>query len=304
MTPPPDGSPTEHPRETRRIAFVLEGKPRDLGGFTVRRALPSMNRRRVGPFVFFDHMGPFEVTPERDVNVRPHPHIGLATVTYLFDGEILHRDSLGSRQSIVPGDVNWMTAGRGIVHSERTDEATLKRGGIAHGLQCWVGLPTKDEECEPSFSHYAASAIPTATQGGIAVRVVIGSAHGVTSPVLVSSPTLFLDAQMAEGQTMMPPEGVAEMAAYVAQGSVTCDDAQFGEGTMLVFRDAERPTLTANAKSRVVLVGGAPLDGERYLFWNFVASTKERLEKAKRDWKEGRFPKVPGDDVEFIPLPE
>jgi len=291
------------PHETPQIAHVLEGKPRDLGGFTVRRSLPSMRHRRVGPFVFFDHMGPFEIGPGRDVDVRPHPHIGLATVTYLFEGEIVHRDSLGSKQVIVPGDINWMTAGSGIVHSERTDPATLARGGVAHGLQCWVGLPTKDEECTPSFAHYEASLIPMTVVNGVAARVVVGTAYGVTSPVRAASPTLFVDAVLQDQQTL-EPEAAPELAAYVVEGAVTCDGVRFVGGTMLVFREGKRPTIRAEAKSRVVLVGGAPLDGERYLFWNFVSSSKERLEQAKRDWKEGRFPKVPGDEVDFIPLPE
>jgi redox-sensitive bicupin YhaK (pirin superfamily) len=290
-------------RETARIAFVLEGKPRDLAGFTVRRSLPSMRHRRVGPFVFFDHMGPFQVSSASAVQVRPHPHIGLATVTYLFSGEIVHKDSLGSNQVIVPGDVNWMTAGSGIVHSERTEEAALARGGVAHGLQCWVGLPTKDEECAPSFAHYEANRIPGTTHEGVELRVVVGTAYGITSPVRVSSPTLFVDARLAGGQTLEPALA-PELAAYVVEGSITCDGARFADGTMLVFREGERPTLRAEEKSRVVLLGGAPLDGERHLFWNFVSSSKERLEQAKRDWKEGRFPKVPGDDVEFIPLPD
>ena len=290
-------------RETRRIAHVLDGKPRDLGGFTVRRVLPSLQRRRVGPFVFLDHMGPFDVAPGKAVQVRPHPHIGLATVTYLFAGEIVHRDSLGSEQTILPGAVNWMTAGRGVVHSERTSEDALRRGGLEHGLQCWVGLPTEDEECTPRFAHYEASTIPEVTHDGVELRVVVGTAYGSTSPVQVSSPTLFVDARLAAGQTLEPP-AAPELAAYVVLGAVTCDDVRFTEGTMLVFRDGERPVLHAEEKSRVVLVGGTPLDGERYLFWNFVSSSKARLERAKRDWKEGRFPKVPGDDVEFIPLPE
>jgi redox-sensitive bicupin YhaK (pirin superfamily) len=295
-----DGTPTE----TARLAFVLEGKGRDLGGFTVRRVLPSVRHRRVGPFVFFDHLGPFTVTPEHEVMVRPHPHIGLATVTYLFDGEIVHRDSLGSKQPIVPGDVNWMTAGRGIVHSERTRHEVAVAGGRAHGLQCWVGLPAKDEECDPTFAHYAAADIPTVTVSGVALRVVVGSAYGVTSPVRVLSPTIFVDAAMTAGQTLELPEGYAELAIYVVEGRITCDDVAFVQGTMLIPREGQRPGVRAEQESRVVIVGGASLDGERFLFWNFVSSRKERLEQAKRDWKEGRFPKVPGDELEFIPLPE
>ncbi len=293
------------PEETRRVAFVLEGRARDLGGFTVRRVLPAPRRRTVGPFVFFDHMGPFTSSPERGVAVRPHPHIGLATLTYLFEGELTHRDSLGSHQVIVPGDVNWMTAGRGIVHSERMDEAAQKRGVRMHGLQCWIGLPKRDEEGEPSFAHHAADAIPTALVSGVKLRVAVGSAYGVTSPVRVTSPTLLVDVRLGAGrQVELPPaDAHDEMAAYVVDGAVTCDGVSWRGGTMLGFRKGERPSLSADGESRVVLIGGAPLDGERHLFWNFVSSDTERIEKAKRDWKEGRFPKVPGDEVEFIPLP-
>jgi len=302
MSEYPDGTPTETPR----IAFVLEARPRDLGGFSVRRSLPSMRKKRVGPFVFVDHMGPFDASPGTTVSVRPHPHIELATVTYLFDGEIVHRDSLGNRQVIVPGDVNWMTAGRGIVHSERTDEAAVKRGQRMHGLQCWVGLPTKDEQCAPAFTHYASEVIPSVVVDGLEARVVIGTAYGTTSPVRVLSPTVFVDAKLSEATTFDPPVGYDEMATYVVEGSVTCDGAHFGAGTMLVFRDGERPELEAARGTRVVFVGGAPLDGERLLFWNFVSSSQDRIEQAKKDWQEEnleRFPKVPGDEEERIPLP-
>jgi redox-sensitive bicupin YhaK (pirin superfamily) len=291
------------PRETRRIASVLHGKPRDLGGFSVRRALPQVQRRRVGPFVFLDHMGPFEVGGERIISVRPHPHIGLATVTYLFEGEFVHRDSLGSHQLITPGDVNWMTAGRGIVHSERSDPATVPRGGTMQGLQCWVGLPTAEEECEPSFAHYPAAAIPQVRVDGALVRVVVGEACGVSSPVRVASATLFVDAQAEAGQSIAPPAGYDEVGVYVVEGTFECDGVRADPGTLLVLRDGERPEVRAVARGRVVFVGGAPLDGERHLFWNFVSSDVARLERAKRDWQEGRFPRVPGDEVEFIPLP-
>jgi hypothetical protein len=300
MSEYPDGQPTE----TASIEFVLEGKPRDLGGFTVRRVIPSVRHRRVGPFVFFDHMGPFTPTAEAKIAVRPHPHIGLATVTYLFDGEMVHRDSLGSKQLIVPGDVNWMTAGKGIVHSERSDDVRVAPGGLMHGLQCWVGLPTKDEECGPTFAHYGTAEIPRVSREEGELRVVVGTAYGATSPVAVKSPTVFVDAKIVAGNTLDLPQGYEELAAYVVQGTVTCDTVAFRAGTMLVFRAGERPSVHADFESRVVIVGGASLDGERYLFWNFVSSSKVRLEHAKRDWKEGRFPKVPGDDIEFIPLPE
>jgi redox-sensitive bicupin YhaK (pirin superfamily) len=290
------------PRETAHVAIVLEGKPRELGGFSVRRVLPSIHRRRVGPFVFFDHMGPFSIAPGRLVDVRPHPHIGLATVTYLFEGEIVHRDSLGSKQTIVPGDVNWMTSGRGIVHSERTDPAAVARGGTAHGLQCWVGLPKSDEECDPTFTHYPSASIPSTTLSGVPVRVVIGAAYGVASPVRVASPTLFVEAVLDSAATLDPPRA-QELAVYVVSGAARCDDISFGPGTMLVFRDDARPPLHADAPTRLVFVGGEPLDGERHVYWNFVSSDKARIEQAKTDWKERRFPIVPGDEHDFIPLP-
>jgi redox-sensitive bicupin YhaK (pirin superfamily) len=294
--------PDVPPEETASIACVLSGKPRDLGGFTVRRVLPARRRSRVGPFVFFDHMGPFVAGPGTAIAVRPHPHIGLATVTYLFDGELVHRDSLGSEQVIVPGDVNWMTAGRGIVHSERMRDEALRKGVTMHGLQCWVGLPTVDEECEPSFAHTASEAIPSTEDG---VRVVIGSAYGRTSPVRTRSATLFVDAALAEGRTLEPPPAsdAEELAAYVVTGRVACDGIDWGAGEMLVFRGDERPALRATLASRVVLVGGGALDGDRHVYWNFVSSSRERIEAAKRDWRAKRFPKVPGDEVEFIPLP-
>ena len=302
---------TEPLTETAQLSVILAAPPRDLGGFTVRRALPSMRRRHVGPFVFVDEMGPFVTSATSTIAVRPHPHIGLATVTYLFDGEMTHRDSLGTKQVIFPGDVNWMTAGRGIVHSERLDRDVAARGITMHGLQCWVGLPEASEDGVPSFAHYAAATIPSVALAGAKVTVVLGSAFGVTSPVVTSSPTFFADVTLDQGNVIaIEALGTApELAAYVVSGSVECDGAEIGAGTIFVFSDTLRPMVKATGPaphSRVVFLGGAPRDGERFLFWNFVASSKERLEDAKRDWREQRlerFPKVPGDEVEFIPLP-
>jgi len=303
---------TEPATETSQLSFILAAPPRDLGGFTVRRALPSMKRRHVGPFVFVDEMGPFVTSATSTIAVRPHPHIGLATVTYLFDGEMTHRDSLGTKKVIVPGDVNWMTAGHGIVHSERLDDEVATRGITMHGLQCWVGLPQAVESSAPSFAHYAAADIPSVALAQASVTVVVGSAFGVTSPVVTSSPTFFADAKLAQGNTIAMDAieaSAPELAAYVVSGSVECDGVEIPTGTIFVFRDSMRPRVKASApnrESRIVFFGGAPLDGERFLFWNFVASSKERLEEAKRDWREQRlerFPKVPGDEVEFIPLP-
>ena len=303
MPAPIDPIGTHHASDV--IELVLEARPRDLGGFAVRRALPSMTRRLVGPFIFFDHMGPSTFAPGRGIDVRPHPHIALATVTYLFEGEILHRDSLGSEQLIVPGDVNWMVAGRGIVHSERSSEERRRAGMRLHGIQCWVALPTRDEERAPAFEHHPAATLPEVRRAGAVLRVIAGSAYGATSPASVSSPTFYVDARLESGAEIALPAEHVERAAYVVDGEVECDGRRFGPGTMIVFRTGgEHARIRARQASHVMLLGGAPLDGERHIDWNFVASSKERIERAKRDWKEGRFPKVPGDDVEFIPLPE
>ncbi len=286
------------------LEHVIEGRSRDLGGFIVRRTLPTTLRRHVGPFVFFDHMGPVDLPPGGGIDVRPHPHIALATVTYLFDGEIVHRDSLGSAQAIVPGDVNWMVAGRGIVHSERTAPARRRAGASLHGIQAWVALPTSEEERAPSFEHHAASAVPLVERPGAELRVIAGEAFGARSPVTVLSPTLYVDARLRAGAELALPSEHAQRAAYVVAGSVVCDGAPFASGAMLVFREGATARVAAVGDARVMLLGGAPLDGERHIWWNFVASSQDRIERAKADWKAGRFPKVPGDDVEFIPLPE
>jgi len=292
------------PAGTPAVATVVDARPRDLGGFSVRRVLPSIARRRVGPFAFFDHMGPAVLSPGRGLDVRPHPHIGLATVTYLFEGAILHKDSLGSSQVIVPGDINWMTAGRGIVHSERTPPEQRRLGSRLHGLQLWVGLPLADEETEPAFHHHPASTLPEKDEGGVKLRVLAGTAYGLTSPVATLSPLFYVEALMPAGSELVLENEYEERAAYIVEGALGCGVEPAPEGRMLVFERGERAVLRAVSGSRVVLVGGAPLDGERHIYWNFVASSKERIERAKDDWREGRFPKVPGDEVEFIPLPE
>ncbi|WP_437587265.1 pirin family protein [Sorangium sp. So ce1000] len=286
------------------IELVIDARPRDLGGFSVRRVLPSVRRRLVGPFVFFDHMGPARFAVGQGISVRPHPHIGLATLTYLFEGEILHRDSLGTAQPIRPGDVNWMVAGRGIVHSERGDPGRLAQETGLHGVQCWLALPTEREEDAPHFEHHPAATIPVVTRDGAALRVIAGEAYGARSPVGVLSPTLYVHAELDQGAALPLPEEHASRAAYVIGGSVGCEGQRFGEGTMLVFRAGSRPALRALSQSRVMLLGGAALDGDRHILWNFVSSSPERIERAKQDWKAGRFPKVPGDDVEFIPFPD
>ncbi len=285
--------------------LVIEARRRELGdGFSVRRLLPSMARRMVGPFIFVDHMGPVRLAPGHGLDVRPHPHVGLATVTFLFDGEVLHRDSLGSEQAIRPGDVNWMTAGRGIVHSERTPAGLRSEGPALHGMQLWVALPRRDEEVEPSFQHHAASTIPAVERPGARLRVIAGSAYGETSPVRVLSPLFYVEAQLERGAELPVPDEHEGRAAYVVSGAVDVDGASHGEGRMLVFAEGTTPSLRALDASRVLLLGGAPLDGERHVWWNFVSSSKDRIERAKEDWRSRRFPRVPGDEVELVPLPD
>ena len=283
---------------------IIDARPRDLGGFSVRRTLPSSTRRMVGPFIFFDHFGPAVFAPGEGMTVRPHPHIGLATVTYLFEGEIIHRDSLGSEQAIRPGDINWMTAGRGIVHSERTHPDRRREGSRLHGLQLWVALPIAHEEVKPSFRHHPAATMPERKLGGVAVRVLAGSAYEMSSPVECLSSLFYVDATLPAGSDLPLPLEHQERAVYVVNGAVRCGDEDAEVGRMLVVAKGSAVAVRAERDARVVLVGGAPLDGERYIEWNFVSSSKERIAQAKREWKEGRFPKVPGDEVEFIPLPE
>ncbi|MGZ3441283.1 MAG: pirin family protein [Polyangia bacterium] len=286
------------------IELVLEGRARDLGGFTVRRLLPAAERRLVGPFIFFDHMGPARFAPGHGIDVRPHPHIALATVTYLFEGEIMHRDSLGSAQPIRPGAVNWMLAGCGIVHSERTAPEVRARGGTLDGIQAWVALPTAHEDDAPRFEHHAAESLPLIERAGARLRVLAGSAYGATSSVGIVSPTLYVDARLDAGATLPVPDEHAERAVYVADGRVRIDGRAFGAGQMIVLRAGAPASVQADAAAHLMLIGGAPLDGERHIYWNFVGSTQARIDAAKRDWRERRFPNVPGDEHEFIPLPD
>ena len=290
--------------ETSAIATVIDARPRDLGGFTVWRVLPSEARRLVGPFVFFDHMGPADLAPGQGLDVRPHPHIGLATVTYLFDGEIVHRDSLGSHQPIRPGDINWMTAGRGIVHSERTGAEARRAGSRLHGLQLWVALPLEHEETEPAFHHHSAGSLPSLELSGARIRILAGSAYGEKSPVKTFSPLFYAEAALPAGCDLAVPSEHEQRAAYVVDGAVTCGNERAERSRMLVFAKGAKATLHATVEARIVLLGGAPLQGERHIWWNFVSSSKERIERAKYDWKEGRFPRVPSDEAEFIPLPD
>lgn len=284
------------------IELVLQPRDKDLGGFSVRRLLPTAQRRMVGPWIFFDHMGPADFPARKGINVRPHPHVNLATVTYLFEGEILHRDSLGSVQPIRPGDINLMVAGRGIVHSERERPEVTAAPHRLHGLQLWLALPEADEEVEPAFHHYPSADIPALDIGGVPVRVMMGSAWGATSPVRVFADTLYVEAHLKPGQTLVLPDAV-ERSVYVAEGALQVHGVEIPEHAMAVLSNASGVVAEATAETRLALIGGEPL-GSRFIDWNFVSSRKARIEQARRDWREGRFPKVPGDEHEFIPLPE
>jgi redox-sensitive bicupin YhaK (pirin superfamily) len=284
--------------------LLIEPRLHDLGdGFTVRRLLPYRLRRSVGPFVFFDHIGPAELAPGRGLDVRPHPHIGLATVTYLYEGALTHRDSLGRDQVIRPGDVNWMTAGRGIVHSERTPAPERASGHRMHGIQTWVALPQAFAEAEPEFLHYESGSLPHTTRDGVSLRVIAGRAFGLESPVRVFSATLYVDVEMEAGSRLVIPPEHEERAMYVVSGNVDADGVRIDSMHMQVLAPGDDVALCAAGPARVLLCGGAPLDGERILWWNFVASSQERIERAKADWRAQVFGQVPGE-AEFIPLPE
>jgi redox-sensitive bicupin YhaK (pirin superfamily) len=282
------------------IALLIEPRATDLGEFSVRRALPSRERRMVGPFVFFDHMGPAAFPPGKGIAVRPHPHIGIATITYLFEGEIMHRDSLGVVQPIQAGAVNLMVAGRGIVHSERAG-ADLEMLSHLHGIQSWIALPVAEQECAPAFTHYSAAQLPQVDLGGARVRIIMGAAFGQSSPVQTFSDTLYLDCALEAGAELALPGSAEELAFYVAAGSVSVGDITIETGKMAVVCPGRTLTIRALADCRVMVIGGANI-GPRHIEWNFVSDSRERIERAKQDWREGRFPPVPGDD-EFIPLP-
>ncbi|MFT3997501.1 MAG: pirin family protein [Asticcacaulis sp.] len=285
------------------IALLIPPREKDLGGFTVKRILPFAKHRMVGPWIFFDHMGPAVFEPGKGTNVRPHPHINLATVTYLFEGQIHHRDSLGSDQTITPGAINLMVAGRGIVHSEREPLEGIDTTRRLHGLQLWHALPEGDEEIEPAFFHYDAGEIPEVDVGDVPVRVMMGSAYGVTSPVKTYAETLYLEARLKSGQVLILPDHVAERALYVVSGRATVNGAVIEATHMAVLTAGAEVSVSTDSEAQLALVGGEPFT-ERHIYWNFVSSRKERIEQAKVDWREGRFPKVPGDEIEFIPLPQ
>lgn len=286
------------------MEMVIPARRKSLGGFEVGRVLPFAKRRMVGPFAFLDHMGPVELPPSvpRSTDVRPHPHIGLSTVTYLFSGEITHRDSLGIKQVIRPGEVNWMTAGRGISHSERFD-GMRQDGGRVEGIQAWVALPEADEEAAPSFAHHAAADLPLIEEAGFKARLIAGSVFGARSPVKTASPLFYLDAVLAAGRRATLPDGHPERAVYIASGRVSVDGRDQEAGRMLVFAAGESPAIRAVEPSRLMLLGGEPL-GLRHIWWNFVSSRKERIEQAKADWLAGRIALPPADNLETIPLPE
>ncbi len=289
------------------IETLILPRSHDVGGFEVRRALPTKERQMIGPFIFFDQMGPGEFLTGHGLDVRPHPHIGLSTVTYLFEGEVYHRDTLGSSQPIRPGALNWMTAGQGIAHSERTDPALRSHSNTLFGIQSWAALPKDQEERAPAFTHYPAEALPILEDGGARVRLVAGEAWGARAPVETHWPLFYADVELAPGAAWPLPDTHEERGAYVVSGTVEVAGQRFEAGRMLVFRAGDalaiRAVEDAGQGARLLLLGGAVMDGPRHIFWNFVSSSRERINQAKDDWEAGRFGKVPGDDKEFIPLP-
>ncbi len=291
------------------IETLIVPRAVDLGGFEVRRALPAPQRQMVGPFIFFDQAGPGEFVSGQGADVRPHPHIGLATVTYLFRGEILHRDSVGSNQLIRPGDVNWMVAGRGITHSERTPAETRKRPHSGYGIQTWVALPEADEDTAPSFEHHARDRLPFLESDGVTLRLVLGRAYGETAPASVFSETFYADAELKPRARIPLPDNHEERGLYILEGSISVAGQSFEAGRMMVFRPGDGIAVAAGLQgARLILLGGAPLGGPRYIWWNFVASSREKIDAAKEEWRRGDwghglFDLPPGDRDEFIPLP-
>ncbi|MDT1063315.1 pirin family protein [Paracoccus sp. CPCC 101403] len=306
-------NPTQNPEcpldSLDSIETLIIPRARDLGGFEVRRALPAPKRQMVGPFIFFDQMGPAEFLTGGGIDVRPHPHIGLATVTYLYKGEFHHRDSTGADQMVYPGEVNWMIAGNGVTHSERTSDEMRTRPGSLFGIQTWVALPEHAEDSDASFEHHGREALPFIDEGGKQVRLILGSAYGATAPVKTFTETFYADAVLAAGAKLPLPDNHEDRGVYVSEGSVTIAGDTFEAGRMMVFRPGDRITLTAGERgARLMVLGGETLNGPRYISWNFVASSQERIDAAKEawrqgDWAHGRFQLPPGDDAEFIPLP-
>jgi redox-sensitive bicupin YhaK (pirin superfamily) len=284
------------------LSLVIVPRVRDLGGFSVRRALPHEKRQMVGPFIFFDQMGPAQFLSGGGMDVRPHPHIGLATVTYLFEGSIFHRDSEGNALEIAPGAMNLMTAGRGIAHSERTPPAQRASGQSLYGIQSWIALPRDQEEIAPSFQHFDAAALPTVADHGLEARVVAGGAFGKSAPVAGLSQWFYVEVRIAAGGSAPLDNDYEERAVYVVDGEVEISGDSFEGPRLLIFRPGDRITIKAKRDSRLMYLGGAALEGPRYIWWNFVSSRRERIEEAKEDWKQGRFAAVPNES-DFIPLP-
>ncbi len=286
------------------IETIIIPRSVDLGGLEVRRVIPSRDGQMVGPFIFFDQMGPAEFLTDQGIDVRPHPHINLATVTYLFEGEILHRDNLGTEQHIKPGAVNWMNAGSGIVHSERTDEKRRKSAHRLSGLQTWVALPEGLEECDPAFKHLGADRLPLITDHGLEARILAGEAFGQKSPLQAASETLYVEVKIDAGKTIVIPDDYTERAIYTLDGTITVDGETHEPHQLLILRPGITADVSASEDAHFMVFGGAPMDGPRYIWWNFVSSRRERIEQAKEEWAKGRFETVPGDAEEFIPLPE
>jgi redox-sensitive bicupin YhaK (pirin superfamily) len=301
--PTEDPQPGDH-RACDAIEQVIVPRARDLGGFSVRRALPAAGRQMVGPFIFFDQMGPAEFLIGTGIDVRPHPHIGLATVTYLFDGEIMHRDSLGTAVAIKPGELNLMSAGAGIVHSERTSPEQRAVGPRLFGIQAWAALPKSHEEQAPTFAHYDAAKLPRITGEGKTVRIVMGDLYGESSPAAFPHPSFYAEAVLAPGAVLPLDADYDERAIYIVSGEIDIAGEAFGGGRLLVFKPGDRISVLATSQARIILLGGEPMDGPRHIWWNFVSSSKDRIDAAKADWKAKRFGSVPGDADEFIPLPD
>jgi len=289
------------------VALVLKPRAKDIGAFDVKRALPSREQQMIGPFIFFDQMGPTVLEGDRAMDVRPHPHIGISTITWLFEGEIRHQDSLGSDLVIKPGEVNWMTTGRGIVHSERSPQSQRGINAPLGGIQAWVALPREQEEIEPAFYHYTADQIPQFDENGIQISLIVGEAFGQSSPVITQSPTLYAEINLAPGKTFVVPDVAEERGLYIYSGEVVIAETTFSEGSMLVLHPEVTVAVSASAQTKMMLLGGDAFteekEGKRHLYWNFVSSRKERIQQAREDWRNGQFGSVPGDD-EFIPLPE
>ncbi|MEH1812933.1 MAG: pirin family protein [Nostoc sp.] len=284
------------------ILQLIEPEVKNLGGFSARRSLPYPNRQTVGPFIFFDHLGPSVMPPNQGIDVRPHPHINLATVTYLFDGALIHRDSLGTVQEIQPGAINWMTAGKGIVHSERSPDFDRHQETTIHGIQTWVALPVEHEETEPTFIHYPAEILPTWEENGVIIKLIAGQAFGYTSPVKVLSPILYLDAVLSANTHLIIPTDYSQRAVYSVTEGLRINDEPMEQYRLAILEPGDRVEVSAIDTARCIVIGGEPL-GTRYKWWNFVSSRPERIEQAKADWRNSRFASVP-DETEFIPLPE